>query len=70
VTPIAVGFLPCSQGGVKVLAKIMRTFMGVDAEVLALTSRVLHKCCLGSPLMQQSLIKEKVGLGPIWFLGR
>ena len=48
------------QGGVKLLAKIMRSFMGVDGNALTLAARVLHKCCLASPLMQQSLIKEKV----------
>ena len=54
---------PPIQGGVKLLAKIIRSFAGIDANSLTMAARVLHKCCMASPLMQQNLIKEKVRKG-------
>ena len=35
---------PHLQGGVKLLAKIMRTFVGIDVNALTLAVRVLHRC--------------------------
>ena len=53
-------FLVCCQGGAKVLLDVMRTFIGGEAHVLVLASRVMHKCCVGSPSMQHTLAKDKV----------
>ncbi|GAX75978.1 hypothetical protein CEUSTIGMA_g3421.t1 [Chlamydomonas eustigma] len=47
------------EGGVKLLGQVIRSFLGVDANTLILASRVLHKCCVISQLMQQTIVKEK-----------